>query len=345
MMLLISNLLTKGIVTCATVTYRYSSISSQKVKSDSIIPLMKKVKDLSQISSYKYSNKHWKLLENSSKHHHKTLRILTYNILWDYSEHKLEMEYYWKNRYSRVAETFLDGEPDIIGLQEDRPHLIDDLTPYYQSFYDRVGEPGSSDECCSILFKKSRFDFLSSSRLEFPRQETKHITTLKVFDKTTEKVLQVFNTHLNFFSLKKRHEQANHLNDLMKGTLKSIGSEERVIFLGDFNIFPNRPDMNTHLPLDGNEIEDIIEQSGLVDAMKGAVFGCVGPKSSYNNCEKSQRLENRCIPFKGYGTPGFYPDRIFTCPKTQVLVFAVNPVKCNALFGSDHMPIVCDLLL
>jgi endonuclease/exonuclease/phosphatase family metal-dependent hydrolase len=49
--------------------------------------------------------------------------------------------------------------------------------------------------------------------------------------------------------------------------------------------------------------------------------------------------------FKGVGTPGVFLDHIFVTKDLTVLVHAVQPVKVDGCFPSDHMPIVVDLIV
>jgi endonuclease/exonuclease/phosphatase family metal-dependent hydrolase len=323
----------------------YYSTAARSDKERSIIAEMDRIKNLNQIDPKRHSKRRWKQFKSASKRQNEIVRIVTYNILWNLFEDNRPPNYRWTNRYDRVGKTMLNGSPEIIGLQEDRKPMLDDLHPYYSHEYIRVGEPGTCDECCSILFKKERFDLLDFSRLKLSRLRSRHLTCVTLHDRVTEKVVRVFNTHLHFSSLELRQQQTDTLSEYMQSILEEPEENERVILLGDFNTFPNRPDVHTRTPLDGEEIEAKIEDSGLVNSMRRAIFGCIGPKSSYTNSEKIHRLENRCVPFTGFGVPGVYLDNIYTCRKIQMLVHAVNPVLLNGLFGSDHMPIVCDLLL
>lgn len=344
-MLLTTRIALRQTIHMFTAVCHYSTTSTVENKKNSILPIVKKITNCRGITSSRYSENRWKLLKDASENLDQKVRVVSYNILWNLYEEKQKYEYRWENRFDRVANTMLDGDSDIIGLQEDRTQLLEDLLPFYDPSYERVGEPSYSDECCSLLFKRNRFDFISSSSVSLSTVKPRHLTCLRVFDKTTEIVLNVFNTHLHFTSLKSRQEQARELSAYMTETLETIDDNERVILLGDFNTFPNRPDIHKSTPLDGEEIEAYIEDSTLANTMKTAIFGCVGPKSSYNNCAESQILYNRCVPFEGLGVPGVYLDHIYTCQKVQVLIHAINPVTFNGLFGSDHMPVVCDILV
>ena len=55
------------------------------------------------------------------------MRVATFNVLFDFYDDKLPEEYRWPERKNRVVEMILHLSPDVLGVQEVYPHLLNDL--------------------------------------------------------------------------------------------------------------------------------------------------------------------------------------------------------------------------
>lgn len=111
-----------------------------------------------------------------------------------------------------------------------------------------------------------------------------------------------------------------------------------VVFMGDLNTFPNRPDMSFPA-LDGDYVDQILTKKTLHDSLHVSVGGHVGPISTFTNKDPD------VIPFQGTGTPGVFLDHIYVSKEITVLMHAVQPGTVDGHFPSDHMPVVVDCVL
>jgi len=159
----------------------------------------------------------------------------------------------WKNRSKYVSGLILNYEPDILGLQEALMEQIDDLKGELGSVYEiyAVGRGGEAkkNETCAVFYKKERF--LALDKGTFWLSETPDITQsmleasrlprictwLRLFDFYNEKILYVFNTHLDHMTAKTRLRMTEILLGYMEKILMNMMGN--VILMGDFNATSN----------------------------------------------------------------------------------------------------------
>ena len=151
----------------------------------------------------------------------------------------------FSKRCSAIKQMIQQYKPDIIGVQELNKQMFDNINDLFDA-YTIVGDSRHSkynDEFCSILFKKDKFELLDSRTLWLSNSPTvigsKHpfsqfpriVTYAHLKEKKTNKLISVYNTHLDSNFELVRHFQARALSKIIQDTQKG----EYTILTGDFN--------------------------------------------------------------------------------------------------------------
>lgn len=277
-----------------------------------------------------------------------SLRVMSFNMLLNWSESHLEPEDRWENRKARVIEYIQWANPDIIGSQELQSDQLDDLLAVIGDEYDYYGT-GTDDgrqagDIPAIFYRKKRFELCfgithyfsetphAISKTPFGNRNTYTICQFK--DKKTGCEFIAVNTHLAFNNIHRRHYEACRLRDFLLANEFDLP----VFITGDFNTFPFRQDLN--LPYyDGDKIVAIIEEGNLIDSSRFPLFGHFGPISSTNFCSKKMK------PFCSEGDPGLILDHIFVSKGISVLSHGIDPAKVDDHYPSDHFPVIVDMIL
>ncbi|MCP5470397.1 MAG: endonuclease/exonuclease/phosphatase family protein [Chlamydiales bacterium] len=246
------------------------------------------------------------------------IRVMSFNMLVDRHDDKLEPENRWPVRRERLVEYLKYAEADIIGSQELVFHQTNYLLEQLGAPYDAVGkEP--------IFFNHDRVTLLRHWDCDI-------FTIAKFKDNCSGALFTVINGHLSFSKVNKRLLQAHHLQQLIQE------QETPVIAMGDMNTFPMRPELA--IPFyDGDHIVRVIEEGGVRDARTAAIKGQFGliSTTSYNTDEMHD--------FGGYGTPGIFLDHIFVSPQIRVNTHAIDPALVDGGYTSDHFPLLADLVI
>lgn len=306
---------------------------------NSIIPLVERFEKIENLASKKYSKAQWEELSEALNRIHERIRVASFNMLFDLYDHKLEPHNRWPQRLPRIVELLAEMQPDVLGVQELYPNQVNDLLPYLESDYAFFAHPCSDGERNGIFYRKGRFDVLDSQVLlmaETPGvRDAATLTMLQLKDRRTGKQFAVFNTHLAFSNLEKRHFQAAFICREI-----SLLSESMPVFLtGDLNTFPNRPDLGKLPFYDGDYLHRLLLKGGLYDAKEMALMGHLGPYGTFTNGSDDG------VSFQGTGTPGIFLDHIYISSKVTALIHAVQPGTINGLFPSDHMPVMVDAII
>ena len=160
----------------------------------------------------------------------------------------------WGKRSKHVSGLIQKYDDDIIGVQEALLSQIEDIRKDLGHIYEiyavgRGGE-GKNNESCAILCKRERFLILDKGT--FWLSETPDIigskldgstlpricSWMRLFDFYNERVIFVFNTHLDHMNSKIRFRMVEILNSYLEKLL--INSISRnVILMGDFNAISN----------------------------------------------------------------------------------------------------------
>lgn len=315
---------------------------------NSILPLMNQISlhDLNgKINNLQKEELHKALLQKDL-----SLRVMSFNMLFNvpWSEKELDRENRWMLRKFRLVEYLLWAKPDIIGSQELQKNQLDTLMRALKNDYGYYGigiEDGKEKgDITAIFYRKERFELIEGRTYYFSETPcvvsstpfgTKNTFTVCVFhDLLTHHLFQVVNTHLAFGNIERRFFEST----LLKEYLQTQSPKMPLIVLGDFNTFPFRQDIP--LPFyDGECIVSTIEQAGVKDSEKLALFGHFGPISTTN----FNGLENKS--FSSLGTPGVILDHIFVNDQLTVMCHGIDPATVDGYWPSDHFPVIADLLL
>lgn len=289
---------------------------------NSIIPTMEHFENLQNLQKSHYSEAQYKKIVKGLAKKDERVRVATYNMLFDLYDQNLAPENRWPARLPRIVELVNEMDPDVLGTQELRPNQVQDLLPYLEDRYEFI-----QDKYNGMFVKKSRFCIQQ-------RGFFGPVTMVELEDKLTGKKLAALNAHFSFSKIEKRRSEA----ELVAEKVKSIAHNMPVVFMGDLNTFPNRPDGGFPF-LDGDAVVKILTKETLKDSIDKALVGHVGPIGTFTNVPPS------ILPFEGTGTPGVFLDHIYVSKGITVLIHAVQPATVDGHFPSDHQPVVIDCVL
>ncbi len=302
---------------------------------NSIIAAMEKYKNTENLSPQKYSQKQFKDIKNALDHKDHSIRVATYNMLFNLYDENLAPENRWPARLPRILQLLQDMDADVIGTQELQPDQVRDLIPLIENTYSffSINTPGGEQD--GILFKKDRFTVLKQKAM-FMGSTDATLTTVELQDLQTGKAVTYCNAHFAFFNIEERNFQAH----FVAKTVRSIAKTMPVVFMGDLNTFPNRPDMSFPA-FDGSYISQILSKKILKDSSTVSKLGHVGPIATFTN----QDGISPPAPFQATGTPGVFLDHIYVTKDIIVLIHAVQPGTVDGHFPSDHMPVIIDMVV
>lgn len=172
------------------------------------------------------------------------LRVLTFNLRYITPGDTGERS--WLARRDQVGQVIREDQADIIGLQEALRPMLDDVAQRVIG-YQEIGvgrEDGKTKgEYAAILIRKDRFDVLDSGTFwlsetpEIPNSKswgnrvTRVCTWAKLRDKTTQRVFQFCNTHMDHESQEAREKGVG----LILERLTARQPEGPFVITGDFN--------------------------------------------------------------------------------------------------------------
>lgn len=331
----------------------------------SIIPFLE---NLEITPADKYSENFRLKIEELLKRKDEKIRIVTYNVLFDVFDHKLkDKTLAWVQRFPNVVASIENMHPDILCVQETYPSQLNDLKQSLKDGYSCFVGLSTKGELNAIFYRKDRFELdmglyqiddldVSSASIKLPLnpkddcllskvpnllpsdlEPGRQLTLAHFRDRLTGKSFTVINTHLNYYRINSREDQADFIEKLVRG-LHTLNKP--VILSGDFNTFPNRPD-RLQLPFyDGNHLCQIFQRV-LNDTRAVALLGHVGPIST----GLKDFLERGDAPFQNSEDSDVILDHIYTSPSISVIITATEPSLVNDHFPSDHMPVIADILL
>lgn len=311
---------------------------------NSIVPTIEKTETLENLSKEKYPPTLYQKIVAALEQKENKIRCMSYNVLFNIADHQHLEENKWPNRLPRIVDAIRKIDPDIMGIQEPYQDQIDDLLAFLGDTYDFYVAAGTVGEKNGIFYKKSRFSLLDHQGWNLSpknQKQTKALSMVHLKDLQTGKELAIFNMHFAFSNIEQREYEAHFVSDTISSYVKNIP----VIFMGDLNTFPNRPDIKAFPAYDGDYIHSILKKH-LFDTKEVSLLGHVGPLSTYTNDDRIfDPVTNKPLAFVGEGTPGVYLDHIYASEKVTVLIHAVDPVREKGCFPSDHMPVIIDCLL
>lgn len=299
---------------------------------NSILPLVEKYEWLENLPKKRYSKNQYAEIENALLNKEHKIRLVSFNTLFDLYDYKYPPIYKWSERKKRVIATIKYLQPDLLSVQELYPNQLKDLENELNEFV-FISAPLQQGELNGIFFRKTRFQLIEEKIFYIPEDCSETLTMVVLQDLLTEKTFALFNTHLAFLNIEKRESQTRCIAEIIKNTHLPL------LLTGDFNTFPNRLDLEKLPAYDGNYIEHILKQAGLQDAKEESLLGHLGPISTFTNSG------DHSDPFEGTGTPGIFLDHIFVANGITVLIHAVDPIRIDGYFPSDHMPVLIDFTL
>lgn len=305
----------------------------------------------------KYSERHIKEINQVLDKKSEKIRIVTYNILFDLFDDKLaDKGQSWQARLPWVIKSIENMKPDIFCVQEAYSKQLADLMVALEKTHTCYIGSSTTGELNAIFYNKNRFDLdveqdSASYDLPLNSQDDAYVATIPGFlcpelepgkqmtvahlvEKATRKEFVVMNTHLTYSRVNSREDQARFISALA-GRLRIP-----VILTGDFNTFPNRPDLKNYQFYDGDHVCHILQRH-LKDSRDISLLGHVGPL-----CTSIRDFSSRNNkPFAHNEFAGVIPDHIFVSPGITVIINAVEPCLVDAHFPSDHLPVIADILL
>ena len=310
---------------------------------NSIVPEMEALESGKALTPKKYAAHQYQEILSAIAKKKERVRVVSYNTLFNLYDHNLPEPYKWPQRAPRVIKMIEEMQPDLLGIQELYPNQRDDLLKALKEKYAFFSKPATDGELNGIFYNKHRFKvldsrvwYLSDKGPEHPASET--LALLHLSDNITEHPLAIFNTHLAFSNLEKRISQAKKIHQYI-ALFHKTHPDVSLIFTGDLNTFPNRPDLKGLPFYDGDYTQALIKKDLFIDAKDKSILGHIGPIGSFTN--KGEDI----APFQGTGTPGIYLDHIYVSSDVTVLLHATNPATENSLWPSDHMPLIADIAL
>ena len=303
------------------------AVASLGAIENSIIPVMEHFEQVDNLNESHYSHHQFNKIKEALSHNCERIRVATYNMLFDLYDQNLAPVNRWPERLPRIAELVNDMSPDVLGAQELMPNQVQDLLPYLEDRYTFVSINTNEGEQDGIFIKNSRFEILQKNIVE-------PMTIAVLKDLKTHKMLAAVNAHFSFGNVEKRKSEAKKVAK----KVHSLSRKMPVVFMGDLNTFPNRPDKSFPF-YDGDMIDRILTKKTLKDSISKSYLGHVGPIGTFTNQEPS------ILPFEGTGTPGVFLDHIYVTSDVVVLLHAVQPATVDGHFPSDHQPVLIDCYL
>ncbi len=327
----------------------------------SVMPVLEKIESH---PPEKYSENHLSEIHELLAKQAEKIRVVTYNILLDLFDHKLEDQTHsWAARLPKVVQSINNMRPDVLCLQESYPNQIEDLQTSLGDDYSYFVGAGATGEVNAIFYNRERFEIdwesygadLANATLEMPLnpkdeqliprnkilppeiEPGRQLTLAHFRDKLTGKTFAVINTHLTFYRHNSREVQAQYIAGLVQ---KMQALKIPVIFAGDLNTFSNHPDREFPF-FDGTRVCQIFQRM-MKDTRDAALLGHIGPSSTGLRTFIGRDGKG---PFEIGENPDVILDHIYVSPDVPVIIHATERALVDGRFPSDHMPVIADIVL
>jgi len=253
------------------------------------------------------------------------LELITYNIRMNTSG---DGEHAWPYRKDDVAALFRFHRAAIFCVQEALPGQMDDLAAAFPNYaYEGIGrDDGKREgEFSAVFFNKERFEKLDGGTFwlsETPDQCSfgwdaacrRICSWVKLKEKATGQVLQVFNTHFDHIGEEARKESARLI---LRKVEEISGAKGNVVLCGDFN-----------LPPESAPVALITEK--LNDAFAVSALPAYGSVVTYHGFTYDDPPRNRI-------------DYVFVSRDVKVLRYGALTDSRDRAFFSDHLPVLVTL--
>jgi endonuclease/exonuclease/phosphatase family metal-dependent hydrolase len=171
------------------------------------------------------------------------IKIMSFNIRIDVAVDGINA---WPYRKKHVLAFIKEQNPDLIGIQEAGPHMVETLKTHLEAYDLYVMPRDAHGESTPVLIKKNLFKVLESQTIwltNTPHVESNikgsnhpRIATYLVLENNDGKRLNFFNTHLDYTGDETTLKQVMYLHDYIKNVEKKYSSH--TVICGDFNSYP-----------------------------------------------------------------------------------------------------------
>lgn len=255
-----------------------------------------------------------------------SFRVMSYNIRVDVPTDNPA----WTERRPHMARQIAFLDPDILGVQEAQPAMVDWLAEQMPA-YDRYGvgrDDGLVGESATLFWRRDRYEQLRAETFwcsptpdrpskgwdaAYPRT----VTRVLLRDRRDGRLLDVRNTHFDHVGVVAREQCAILIAALTPAEVD--GAEAEVVLMGDFNTGPDSAPYRR------------IVASGLRDARSISPV-TFGPAGTFNAFDIANDNDGVAI------------DHVFVGPGLSVERFAVPTDSFGGRVISDHFPVVADLV-
>lgn len=262
------------------------------------------------------------------------LRVMSYNIR--YANPGDSGRVAWENRRDMVGSMIRFHGPDVVGTQEGKLHQLYDLEERLSDYeWIGVGRRSGGDEFSALFYRQDRLEVLDHHTFWLSPTPTQPgsrawgaalpriVTWARFRDRATGDTLFVANTHFDHESAEARLKSARFIAEAVGGWAKG----DPAVVMGDFNARVGSPPYDA-LTREGPEGPS----RPLRDAKTIAEQPHHGPVSTFNRFEPSVIPEHRI-------------DYIFVSSGIEVRRHGHLNEKWNAVYPSDHLPVLSDLFL
>lgn len=236
----------------------------------------------------------------------------------------------WEERRPHMARQIAFFDPDLLGVQEAQPAMVDYLAEQLPA-YDRYGvgrDDGKVGESTTVFWRRDRYEplrtetFWCSPTPEAPSKGwdaayPRTVTRVVLRDREDAgRLLDVRNTHFDHVGVVAREQCA-----ALVATMPAVeidGEQAEVVLMGDFNTGPGTPPYERILA------------TGLRDA-RAVTPVDFGPRGTFNAFDIAKDNEGVAI------------DHVFVGPGWSVERFGVPTDSFGGRVISDHFPILVDL--
>lgn len=233
----------------------------------------------------------------------------------------------WDLRKEEVVESLKYYSPDFIGVQEATPKQLEFMAKQLDT-YNFIGHGregmGTDSEGIPLLYNTDKYELLGDKVFWLSKTpdkasigwdaDYKRIVVYGEFkNKTTNKIIHIFNTHFDHIGENSRLKSAELIVDYIS---KNKLADKEIVLMGDFNCQPSE------LPI------KMLEQE-FNNSYKVMGSSAYGPVGTFNGFDTIQVVTNKI-------------DYIFTKNIDIKIYRCIDDRRKNNLYLSDHFPIMVE---